>query len=77
MQSLDLCGKMLTVKDGYLVCPSCEKIRRKYPSCKVNKRLMKINPDTVARRVVAYCRDCKTENIVDIDRGQCYESRSQ
>lgn len=58
---------MLTVKDGYLVCPTCRR----------NKRLMKINPDTVATRVVAFCRDCKKENIVDIDRGQCYESRSQ
>lgn len=38
---------------------------------------MKINPETQATRVVVYCRDCKTEHIVDIDRGQCYESRSQ
>ena len=60
-------GKMLTVKDGYLVCPTCRR----------NKRMMKINPDTVASRAVAYCRDCKTEHIVDIDRGQCFESRSQ
>lgn len=60
-------GKMLTVKDGYLVCPTCLR----------NRRVMKINPDTVARRAVAYCRDCKTEHIVDIDRGQCFESRSQ
>lgn len=60
-------GKMLTVRDGYLICPNCRR----------NKRLMKINPDTVAHRVVAFCRDCKTENIVDINRGQCFESRSQ
>ena len=59
-------GKLLTVKDGYLVCPICRR----------NKRVMRINPDTVATRVVAYCRDCKTESIVDIDRGQCFESRS-
>ena len=58
---------MLTVRDGYLICPNCRR----------NKRLMKINPDTVAHRVVAFCRDCKTENIVDINRGQCFESRSQ
>ena len=60
-------GKMLIVRDGYLICPNCRR----------NKRLMKINPDTVAHRVVAFCRDCKTENIVDINRGQCFESRSQ
>ena len=60
-------GKMLTVRDGYLECPNCRR----------NKRLMKINPDTVAHRVVVYCRDCKKENILDIDKGQCFESRSQ
>ena len=60
-------GKILTVRDGYLVCPKCRR----------NRRVMKINPDTVAHRVVAFCRDCKAENIVDIDRGQCFESRSQ
>lgn len=67
MQTTGNHGRILTVKEGYLVCPNCRR----------NKRLMKINPDTVATRVVAFCRDCKTENIVDIDRGQCYESRSQ
>lgn len=67
MQANGKHGKMLTVKDGYLVCPTCRR----------NKRLMKINPDTVATRAVAYCRDCKTEHIVDIERGQCFESRSQ
>ena len=67
MQSTEKRGRILPVKDGYLICPHCRR----------NKRLMKINPDTVATRVVAFCRDCKTENIVDIDRGQCYESRSQ
>ena len=67
MQSQSKHGRILTVKDGYLVCPNCRR----------NKRLMKVNADTVAIRVVAFCRDCKTENIVDIDQGQCYESRSQ
>ena len=60
-------GTMLTVKDGYLVCPRCRQ----------NKRVMKINPDTRAEHVVAYCRMCKTETIVNIDKGQCFESRSQ
>lgn len=60
-------GKMLTVKDGYLICPNCRQ----------NKRLMKINPDTEAHNVVAFCRACKTENIVDIEQGQCFKSRSQ
>lgn len=67
LQSQQKHGKMLTVKDGYLVCPICRR----------NKRLMKIASDTVASRVRVYCRDCKTEHIVDIELGQCFESRSQ
>ena len=47
MQSQGIHGKMLTVKDGWLTCPTCRR----------NKRLMKINPDTRAQRAVAYCRD--------------------
>lgn len=63
-------GKMLTVKDGYLICPTCL-------ACRLNKRLMKINLDTEAHRVVVFCRTCKTEYIVDIEQGQCFKSRSQ
>ncbi len=58
---------MLTVRQGYLVCPHCRR----------NKRLIQIQPDTYAERLRVYCRDCKTETIVDIDQGQCFESRSQ
>ena len=60
-------GKMLTVRDGYIECPNCRR----------NKRMLKILPDTKATRAVAYCRDCKREFILDIDKGQCFESRSQ
>lgn len=60
-------GRLLTVRNGYLVCPTCLR----------NKHLLKINSDTVASRIVIFCRDCKHEHIVDIDKGQCFESRSQ
>ena len=60
-------GKMLTVRDGYLVCPRCRQ----------NKRVMQIPPYTKAERVVAFCRMCKWEHDVDIEQGQCFESRSQ
>lgn len=60
-------GKMLTVRDGYLVCPNCRR----------NKRVMQIPRYTQATRVVAFCRDCKWEHDVDISEGQCFESRSQ
>ena len=58
---------MLTVKDGYLVCPVCRR----------NTHVMRIDPDTYGERVRAYCRSCKTELQIDIDKGQCYESRSR
>lgn len=58
---------MLTVRNGYLVCPHCLR----------NKRVIQIQPDTKAENLRVYCRDCKKETIVDIDQGQCFESRSQ
>ena len=65
MQANEKHGKMLTVKGGYLVCPTCRR----------NKRLMKINPDATAERITVYCRDCKTEHKIDIENGQCFERR--
>lgn len=67
MQAVQEHGKLLTVKGGYLVCPTCRR----------NKRVMRVPQDAVATRVVAYCRDCKREHIVDMEQGQCFESRSQ
>ena len=58
---------MLTVKDGFLVCPHCRR----------NRKLMKIRPEAEATGVVAFCRTCKTESVVDIHKGQCFESRSR
>lgn len=39
--------------------------------------MMQILPNTEGRRIVAYCRVCKTENIVDIVKGECFESYGQ
>lgn len=58
---------MMMVRDGWLVCPTCKR----------NRHLLKIRPDTSAKALIVYCRDCKTEHIIDISQGQCYESRSQ
>lgn len=60
-------GKLLTVRDGYLICPRCHR----------NKRLIQVRPDTKAERLRVFCRDCKAEIIVDMDRGKCFESRGQ
>lgn len=67
MQGKGKYGKLLTVKDGYLVCPRCRR----------NRRLKRISPDEDAECVRLYCRDCKTEICVTIKQGQCFESRSQ
>lgn len=66
LQSQDFCGK-LTVKDGFLQCPTC----------RGNKKLLKVEPDTVAENLIVFCRFCKTEHRIDIRRGQCFKSRGQ
>lgn len=60
-------GTLLTVRDGFLICPICRR----------NKRLMRVDPQTTAVHLAVWCRDCKHEIILDIDEGQCFESRSQ
>lgn len=67
MQAQSNCGKMLTVRDGWLVCPTCRR----------NRRLQQIKPDTTAHNLIVFCKDCKTEHKVDIVEGQCFESRGQ
>ena len=61
-------GKLLTVRNGYLQCPST--------GCR-NRRLIQVPHDAFASRLVVYCRECKREFIVDMDEGQCFESRGQ
>ena len=56
----------LVVKDGWITCPVCR-----------NKRLLRIEEKTEAHDLPVYCRDCKTEIIMDITRGRSVERRSQ
>lgn len=58
-------GKLI-VKDGWISCPVCKR----------NKRLLRITPETEARGLPVFCRDCKAEIILDIVRGQSVERRS-
>ena len=60
-------GKLMTVTDGYLACPICRR----------NRRMMKVDPDTEGRGIVAYCRVCKTEHKINIVQGQSFKSQSQ
>lgn len=59
------CGKLI-VRDGWVTCPICHR----------NKRLLRVEEDTEATGLPVYCRDCKTEIIVNIARGQSVERRS-
>lgn len=56
----------LVIKDGWLTCPICKR----------NRRLLRIREDTEAKNLLIYCRDCKTECILDIARGQSVKRRS-
>lgn len=67
MQSRTKYGKMLTVKHGWLECPSCNR----------NRKMMQVLPDTEGHKIVAFCRICKTEHIMDIVKGECFESYGQ
>lgn len=59
------CGK-ITVTNGWIICPVCRR----------NRRLLRVEPETVARNLPVYCRDCKQEIVLNINRGQSVERRS-
>lgn len=56
----------LTTKDGWITCPVCHR----------NHKLLRIDDDTEAIALPVYCRDCKTEIVLDIARGRSVERRS-
>ena len=64
LQTARTSGKMLTVRDGYLICPVCRQ----------NRKLLPVLPSTSGRDIVAWCSKCKHRTIVNIDHGQCFES---
>ena len=65
LQGQQKSGK-LTVKDGWVACPVCRR----------NRRLIRIDPNTEATDLPVFCRDCKSEIILNIERGQSVERRS-
>lgn len=65
MHPMGKSAKMVT-KDGWVRCPVCKR----------NKHLLRIVPETEARNLLVYCRDCKAEIVLNIDRGQSVERRS-
>lgn len=65
MQSGLKCGK-LYVKDGWVTCPVCRR----------NHRLIRVEPETEARGLPVYCRTCRSEIVLNIDRGQSVKRQS-
>lgn len=57
----------LIVSNGWVACPVCRR----------NKRLLHVLPETEARNLELYCRDCKSCVQVNIAKGQSVERRSQ
>ena len=47
----------IRVKDGWIVCPGC------------GRHLMRITPETEAKKLPVFCRGCRQEIILDIERG--------
>lgn len=65
LQNVLQCDK-ITVTNGWIACPVCKR----------NRRLLRVEPETLARNLLVYCRDCKQEIVLNIDRGQSVERRS-
>lgn len=66
MQVTQKRGMMLTVRDGWLVCPVCGK-----------PRLLHVLDTTRAKDLPVYCRKCRTETIVNIGQEPEPERLSQ
>lgn len=56
----------LLIKDGWITCPVCKR----------NHRLLRIDDSTEARSLPVYCRTCRREIVLDIERGQSVKRQS-
>lgn len=65
MQTEIQCGKLI-VENGWVTCPVCKR----------NHRLIRVEPETVAEHLPVYCRTCRREIILNIDRGQSVKRQS-
>lgn len=48
---------ILSVKDGWIACPQC------------GRNLIRIRPETESHNLPIFCRGCRTEILLDIERG--------
>ena len=58
MQTTEKRDMIPTVREGFLICP--------YDGA----RIMRVLPKTTATNLVVWCRKCKREYVVNIDRGE-------
>lgn len=66
LQGQGSCGR-LTVKDGWVTCPVCGR----------NIHLLKIRPHTQAKNLQVFCRTCRSEIVMNIEKGQCVKRQCQ
>ena len=55
-------GKILPVKDGWLLCPACKR-----------SKVLRIYPETSGKAIQVFCKKCGRESLVDIEKCQCRE----
>lgn len=58
--------KMITVKNGWAICPICREPRFK-----------RVRPNETAALVYVHCRRCKNDIPLMLKQGQCFESQGQ
>ena len=65
MQNHERCDN-IPVTNGWITCPVCRR----------NHRLLRIDDDTEAIGLPVYCRTCRTEIILTIEKGQSVKRQS-
>lgn len=66
MQTQEKSAIILTVRNGFLICPTCGQ----------NRHLIAVRPETTAKNLELFCRKCRTTVTVDISQGLCSRSPS-
>ena len=62
MRNLSQIKRQLTVKDGWLLCPTCGK-----------SKVLRIWPESKGQAIQVFCKKCGQETLVDIDKCQCHK----
>ena len=67
LQNQEKSAKLETTADGWLICPVC----------RMNRRLMRIEPDAEATGITVFCRRCKNEIRLNVKKGEGFKSEGQ